>query len=255
MRRNAAIHEQAVTLTFLGTGDAFGSGGRLQSSIHVDDRRTPFLLDCGATALIAMKRFGIDGTSVQGIFVTHLHGDHTCGIPFILREAQILGTDRGPLSIAGPAGIEEHVHAMMNSLFPGSWGRGFGYDLAFAELEPLRPCTWQDVVVTPFPAVHSPLTRPLSLRVETAGRVIACSGDTEWNPHLVDAAHGADLFVCECFDLLGPRRNHLDYQTLLENHHLLHAGRIVLTHMNATMLEHAGALRFERAHDGMQVTI
>ncbi len=249
------MHEQAVTLTFLGTGDAFGSGGRLQSSIHVDDRRAPFLLDCGATAPLAMKRFGLNGSAVQGIFVTHLHGDHTCGIPFLLREAQVLGTDRGPLTVAGPAGIEGHVRSMMDSLFPGPWGRELGFDLAFVELEALRPCMWRDVVVTPFPAVHSPLTRPLSLRVETAGRIIACSGDTEWNPHLADAARGADLFVCECFHLSGPRKNHLDYQTLLENHHLLHAGRIVLTHMNAAVLEHAGALRFERAHDGMRITI
>jgi len=39
-----------VTVTFAGSGDAFGSGGRLQACIHLSaDANTGVLLDCGAT--------------------------------------------------------------------------------------------------------------------------------------------------------------------------------------------------------------
>ncbi len=48
-----------VRLRFLGSGDNFGSGGRFQACIHVDTGATRFLMDCGASSLIPMKRAGI----------------------------------------------------------------------------------------------------------------------------------------------------------------------------------------------------
>lgn len=47
------------TVQFLGSGDAFGSGGRFQTCIYVDAGQTRFLFDCGASSLVAMKRFGV----------------------------------------------------------------------------------------------------------------------------------------------------------------------------------------------------
>ena len=49
-----------VQLTFLGSGEAFGSGGRLQTCMLVEGGGACFLIDCGTTALIAMRRHGID---------------------------------------------------------------------------------------------------------------------------------------------------------------------------------------------------
>ncbi|HPI93934.1 MAG TPA: MBL fold metallo-hydrolase [Deltaproteobacteria bacterium] len=242
-------------VTFLGTGDAFGSGGRLQSSIHVDDGKRPFLIDCGATALLAMKRSGLKPDAVETILVSHLHGDHLCGIPFILRETQILSRRTTPLLIAGPTGTEDMIRTLMKTLFPGSWGQDLSFGLSFTELEPLRPCLLGDLAVTLFPATHTPGTNPHSVRAETGGRVIAYSGDTEWNPHLIEAARGADLFVCECFQYDGPKKNHLDYPTLLRNRRSLDAERIVLTHMNETMLDNLDAVEFKCAYDGMVIEL
>ena len=72
----------SVTVTFAGSGDAFGSGGRLQACIHLSaDANTGVLLDCGATSLIALARQGIDANTIATVFVSHMHVDHFGGIP------------------------------------------------------------------------------------------------------------------------------------------------------------------------------
>ena len=85
--------------------------------------------------------------------------------------------------------------------------------------------------------------------------MIAYSGDTEWADTLIEASHGADLFVCECnfFDTRVP--GHLDYQTLTEHRGEFTAQRIVLTHMGDEMLAHLPEVELEAASDGAVITI
>lgn len=54
-----------------------------------------------------------------------------------------------------------------------------------------------DVFITPFPVNHP--VEAYALRIEHAktGKTITYSGDTSYTPALVDAARGADLFLCE----------------------------------------------------------
>ena len=61
-----------------------------------------FLIDCGATALVAMRRFGIGPGCIDAVFLSHLHGDHFGGLPFLLLEAQFVSRRRRPLTIVGP---------------------------------------------------------------------------------------------------------------------------------------------------------
>ena len=49
-----------VELRFIGSGDAFGSGGRFQTCLHLSGAGEPVLIDCGASSLIALKRAGVD---------------------------------------------------------------------------------------------------------------------------------------------------------------------------------------------------
>lgn len=75
-------HPEAVQVRFLGSGEAFGSGGRLQSCILVSHPGGRFLVDCGATAMVSLRRFDVDPNTIDSIFLTHLHGDHFGGFPF-----------------------------------------------------------------------------------------------------------------------------------------------------------------------------
>jgi len=249
------MSEAPIRITFLGSGDAFGSGGRLQPCVHIDDDISPFLLDCGGSALIAMKQFGIYPGALDTILVSHLHGDHFSGIPFLLRETQILAARERPLTIAGPKGLEKVIRACMGIFFPSSWSQDLPFDVRFIELDCFQAHTFDTFTATLFPAVHSMGTNPHSIRIETPSKSIAYSGDTMWNQYLVGACRDTDLFICECFAFEGPFKNHLDYSTLRQNRHMLDTRRIVLTHMSAEMLSHLSEVEYDCAHDGMVIIL
>ena len=127
----------AVQVQFLGSGDAFGSGGRLQSCILVGHPGGRFLIDCGASAMISLRRFGVDPNSIDGIFLTHLHGDHYGGLPFFILDAQLVSRRAAPLLVAGPPGLCGRLPAAMETLFPGSQdsanfgGKQLGVNIAY----------------------------------------------------------------------------------------------------------------------------
>ena len=75
----------SVTVQCLGSGDAFGSGGRYQTCYYVESNSACFLIDCGATSMTAMKRFGVDPGQIGVVLISHLHGDHFGGLPFLIR--------------------------------------------------------------------------------------------------------------------------------------------------------------------------
>lgn len=89
-----------LTVTFAGSGDAFGSGGRYQACIHLRaPDRAPVLLDCGATSLSALRSRGLDPGEIGVVFVSHLHGDHYYDkpIPYHLRYTDLV-THRASLT-------------------------------------------------------------------------------------------------------------------------------------------------------------
>src|SRR5512139_1087949 len=124
-----------VAVQFLGSGDAFGSGGRDQTCIYVDSPDFRFLIDCGASGLISMKRWGVSPSAVDAILLTHLHGDHFGGIPFFILDAQLISRRTKALVIAGPPGLEHRIHAAMDIFFPGSSKIQQKFALQFIELE------------------------------------------------------------------------------------------------------------------------
>src|SRR5258708_32942137 len=95
----------SVTVTFAGSGDAFGSGGRYQSCIHLrpPGGAAPVLLDCGATSLSALRRSALDPGEIAAAFVSHLHGAHFGGLPFLTLNAQFPGRSQ-PATAARPPG-------------------------------------------------------------------------------------------------------------------------------------------------------
>ncbi len=244
----------SVRVTFLGSGDAFGSGGRLQTCIGVTDGTTRCLLDCGASSLVAMRRFGVDPLSVDAVVISHLHGDHFGGLPFLILDAQF-GRRTRPLTIAGPPGIERRVGEAMEVFFPGSFGIERKFGVGFVELEDRRPRAIGPFTVTPYTVVHPSGAPPFALRVAVQGLVVAYSGDTEWTESLVEAARGADLFVCEAYFFDKQVKYHLDYRTLLAARARLDCRRLMLTHMSADMLARLGEVEAEWAEDGKTVEL
>jgi ribonuclease BN (tRNA processing enzyme) len=247
----------SVRLTFVGSGDAFAGGGRFQACLHLEaDSTEPLLLDCGATSLIALKRLGIDPGSIGHVVLTHLHGDHFGGLPWLVLDGQFAKRTR-PLEILGPAHTRERFAEAFEVLYPGSLDVERQFETRIVEYAERAKQAFGPARVTAYPVRHTPGTEPHGLKLEYGGKVIAYSGDTEWTDTLPELARGADLFVCECnfFDIKAP--GHLDYQTLMQHRPELECERIVITHMSERMLAHVGAgeVEFEAAADGAVISV
>ena len=243
-----------IQVVFLGSGDAFGSGGRLQTCLLLRGGADGVLIDCGATSLVALKRAGIEPNDIGSVAVSHLHGDHFGGLPFLVLDGQFRRRQR-PLLIAGPAGLAVRLPAAMEVLFPGSAAAQRWFETRVMPLEPGRATPVGPATVTAFEVVHASGAPALALRLEYGGKVIAYSGDTEWTPVLLRAAAGADLFICESYFFDKRIPYHLDYRTLRDHQGEFGCKRLVLTHMNADLLAHLDEVEVEWATDGMVITL
>jgi ribonuclease BN (tRNA processing enzyme) len=243
-----------VEIRFLGSGDAFSSGGRFQACLYLSGAEEPLLLDCGATSLTALKRARIDPATIGWVALSHLHGDHFAGVPWLIIDGQFAGRTR-PLVIAGPPGTRRRLDDLAEALYPGATSAERDFDVTVLELTERATSELGPASVTPFKVRHGSGAPAYALRVQYGGKVIAYSGDTEWTDGLIDAANGADLFICECnsFDKCIP--GHIDYRTLAENRARLQCKRIVLTHMSEEMLANLGDVKPEVAHDGSAFTL
>src|ERR1700724_3672604 len=96
-----------MRIQFLGSGDAFGSGGRFNTCFLVENKAGAFLIDCGASSLIAMRKYGIDPNCIDTVFISHLHGDHFGGLPFLILDAQFYSRRTTPLTVT--AYLVEHA--------------------------------------------------------------------------------------------------------------------------------------------------
>jgi ribonuclease BN (tRNA processing enzyme) len=244
-----------MQLRFVGCGDALGSGGRYNTCFHVTGERVNFLIDCGASSLPALKRQGVARDDIDLILITHFHGDHFGGLPFLLLDAQFTRRTR-PLVIAGPQGIETRLTQVMEALFENSSQTTRRFDLSVVALQSEVRCSFGAVNVTPFPVVHGEPGGPfLGYRVEAEGRIIAYTADTEWTETLIPLGRDADLLIAEAYTYDKPVKNHLSLKTLEAHLAEIKPKRLVLTHMSDDMLGRLDTLDYEAASDGMVVEI
>jgi len=244
-----------VIVTFAGSGDAFGSGGRYQACIHVrSPDHPPVLLDCGATSLTALKVRALDPGEIGIVFISHLHGDHFGGLPFLILDGQFTGRT-SPLTVAGPPGTASRLRQAMEVLFPGSADAHRRFDVDVLELAPGGTRAVAGVEVTSYEVNHPSGAPPLALRLSIGGKIIAYTGDTAWTKHLVAVAAGADLLIAEAYYFDKAVPHHLRHADLASHRHDLTSRRIVLTHLSADMLARPDQPDFDTAYDGLTIQL
>lgn len=225
-----------MRLTVIGCGDAFGSGGRFNTCFKVDASECSILIDCGASSLVALKTRGIDPNTIDAIAFSHLHGDHFGGLPFLLLDAQFLSRRRRPLTIAGPPGTRARIDAALEVFFPRSSATPWRFDWEVKEIAPGCPSDLLGFEVVTTEVEHPSGSPSTGLRLSDGKRVLAYSGDTRWTDALLTIARDANLFIVECYDYAQDGIYHMSWSALRLRLKDLGAQRVMITHMNPTML-------------------
>jgi len=242
-----------MKLHILGCGDAFGSGGRNQSGYLVEAGDRMFLLDCGPTSLLAMKRAAIDPRRLDAIILSHLHGDHFGGIPFFFIEFLYQQPKDKPLTIAGPPGTETRVRQLFQLMYGNATNDKEIPPTIFETLYPDQPAFIDGIEIHPFRVPHQSHEISLGLKAVYDGKQLLFSGDSAWTESFIDQARGVDLFLCECSFYDEQPGMHINYQVLRANLSRLECKQLVLTHLGEQMLARQGELKVRLAMDGLVV--
>jgi ribonuclease BN (tRNA processing enzyme) len=246
-----------VRLTFLGTGDAFASHGRFQSAYFIEAGGCNILMEAGPTALCAMKRMNVAPADLDIILISHLHGDHYGGLPFLILEYLWESPRRKPLKIAGPPHLEQRSWQLFNIMFPFSSGdvERVRRNLEFIELQPACKARLGKVEVNTLQVPHMKRDLCFALKIVIAGKTIVFSGDTGWTDDLIDFSAGADLFLCECTYFENRLDVHLNYPLLESKRQNFNVKRMMLTHIGREVLDRRSQLKMELAADGMKIEV
>jgi ribonuclease BN (tRNA processing enzyme) len=254
--RKPSSEASPIKLTFLGTGDAFASGGRFQAGYLIENHRTRVLLEAGPNILCAMKRRGVAPAELDYICISHLHGDHFGGLPFLFLEYLWERAPRKPVVIAGPRHLEERAWRLFRTMFPNSSGdiERVRQKLKFVVIEPGSKHQMGPLHIAAIRTPHMRRDPSLALRLRLEGKVIAFSGDSGWTDDLIPFAEGADLFLCECTYYESAHLDfHMNYPRLESQRERFKVKRMILTHVGREVLAHANDVRIETAIDGMEV--
>jgi ribonuclease BN (tRNA processing enzyme) len=242
---------EVMEVRFIGSGDAFGSGGRLQPCILLTDGEQHFAIDFGLTALIGLRRQEIAPNTIDLILLSHLHGDHCGGIPFLLMDAMLASKRQRPLTIIGPEGVESHIKMLQEALFPGSQMMQPKFNLNYIEIKPENSVQFGKYKISAVNARHTESTKPLAVKIETPEKSLAYTGDGELTDALIGFTAGVDLLIAECYYFDKAVKWHLNYPDIK----YLKAGKIILTHMHENMLAHRADVPEICADDNMAVNL
>src|SRR6185437_14997609 len=148
-----------------------------------------FLFDAGPGV---MHQFAVAKLPLRGpeaLFITHLHSDHTIGLPDLMLTTWVMGRRRA-IPTFGPPGLAKMVD---------EGDAANGWRLAVHEATSGVVYDSAGVRVTTFKVLHGSWPNALAYRIETPTRTIVISGDTRPSDDLVRAATGVDVLVHEVY--------------------------------------------------------
>jgi ribonuclease BN (tRNA processing enzyme) len=250
---------ETTRIHFLGTGTAFNTDGRACQSILLQGAGSgDALLDAGPDVGRSVAAHGIDVERVDTLFLTHLHGDHVAGWPFLLLHWILVHRRRRRLDVVGPAGTRETLEGLARLCYGELAERG-EFEVAYLELpvgEASSGLEAGGIAFATVPMAHHPTS--LGYRLEWSGRRLALSGDTAWCDGLVRLVDGVDVAIVECSGLRPFAEPHLSLEEIRGRRERLATPRLVLVHLDDAV---AGALAADplpgtlAAFDGMTLDV
>ncbi len=154
----------------------------------------------------------------------------------LLLDFQYLNRRERPLTIAGPPGTRARLETAMETFFPKSTGTKWRFPWSVEEIAVGVETNVLGHSLVTTEVIHQSGAPSTALRLSDGEKIFAYSGDTEWTDALLPIASGADLFICECYAYAGKMTGHLSWEILQPKIPALRAKRLMVTHMNPTVL-------------------
>ncbi|MEX0801559.1 MAG: MBL fold metallo-hydrolase [Dehalococcoidia bacterium] len=219
-----------VELTFLGTGNAFAAGGRNWSSFLANGR---YLFDASPSVLPALNHLNIPPIDIEVIFLSHFHGDHFAGMPFLILEYVYMSERRGDLYVVGPPGVEQKIERLADDCYPDIT-REAGYGRRYTEAQPGADQFINEISFRAYPMNHVPdKLRAFGYRVSLGDQAVAYTGDTMFCDEIFELAEGARVLVLDCTYSEGGGPEHMGLDDLrVIRDRVAPETAIVLTHLN-----------------------
>ena len=197
----------ALIVLLLGTGYPRPDPEHAGPSTMVIAGDAWFVVDAGRGATMRIAATELKYANLRGVFLTHLHSDHTAGLPDLFNTSWQFGRKKVPLELYGPRGTKKLANAMLDF---------FEEDIHLRrdvlERHPAAGATIRshivregvvfddgNVKVTAFAVDHRPVEHAFGYRFESGGRTVVLSGDTRPTENLVRYAKGADVLVLEAY--------------------------------------------------------
>lgn len=183
-----------MKLHILGSGTCVPNIRRGSSGYALELSKSTVLLDCGSGTTWKLGMVGVDYLTVDHIFITHFHPDHTADlIPFLFATKYPHPKRRRekPLVIWGPKGFTEFYSSLKIAFH--DWIAPDKLTVKEINEEPLR---LDDFVLIARNTFHT--ENSVAYRIESNGKSIVYSGDTGYTESLIELAKDTDLLLIEC---------------------------------------------------------
>jgi ribonuclease Z len=235
--RNKKIN---IELLFLGSGNAFAPG-RAYGSFLVDDR---ILFEATPTTLPALRELNIPLKDIEYLFISHFHGDHCFGLPFIFLDHYFVTKRKKPLTIIGPKGLKKLSYTLIDLAFPDTRKRySRNFPVKILEVSPGKEYSLKTMTFKVFKMSHGK-NYNLGFSLAYKKKRLAYSGDTGLGPSLLELLQGANIAVLEMTSLDGDYPFHLNQENILEiRKQLPPETRLILTHLPALTGKQEKALK------------
>ncbi|MGK2966186.1 MAG: MBL fold metallo-hydrolase [Tepidiformaceae bacterium] len=217
-----------LELTFLGTGNAFAPGGLCWNGFVAN--RT-HLFEAPPTALPSLHNAGLDPNDLETVVISHHHGDHFLGLPFLMLHWKERGRTK-PLRIVGPPGTESLAREIAARVYPSLFE--FNYPLEWVALNAGESASSAGLELETVEMKHDTrLALNLGFRASLAGRSFSYTGDSAICDAVLDLARGVDVMVAECASRERTAPTHMD---LVDDIPIVRAvmrpdARLILTHL------------------------
>jgi ribonuclease Z len=197
----------SLTVILLGTGYPRPDANHAGPATAVVAGEKWFLVDAGRGTTMRIAGTSLKYENLRGVCITHLHSDHTAGLPDVFITSWQFGRKTTPLELYGPSEIKQLSDAMLQF---------FAYDIHMRrdliEKHPAAGATIRthvvregviyddgDLRVTAFDVDHAPVKPAFGYRFDSGGHSIVISGDTRPNANLIRFAKNADILVQEAY--------------------------------------------------------